>query len=366
VLERTANAIEEARGGKKSKGFKFPNAKSFPWQSLAHPLLQQMATTSPQESQFMAVFHSSLMDLMQDHTIHGRTLFPGAGFVEMALAAQLQHVSKQAGAGGLGVELRDVVFLEPLDLMEGVKLTCNVVSGEGMEFHKTEDSAVVCTVGQASSLSSMTAAGPSNLAMLRQTCVTAVPGVKERYADLEHMGLHRRQFQTLAEVWRSESKEQLLARLQVPTSSQLYHVHPALLDGIIQLVGFVGSTERDTGMKAFVPATIGQVQLLESLSGRQQRFDDTQGVWAGGQVVDLTARGRVMHFDLFDTATEAVALSLRDFRFAELKPPPPSSALYEVRWTEAQLRHDSVTETPKMLMVLSLPECRSPALSIVT
>ena len=73
VLERTANAIEVARGGKKIKEFTFPNVKSFPWQSLAHPLLQQVKEPRPQESQFVAVFHSSVMGLMQDHTIHGRS-----------------------------------------------------------------------------------------------------------------------------------------------------------------------------------------------------------------------------------------------------------------------------------------------------
>ena len=85
----------------------------------AHPLLQQAIGEEQDDSQFVAVFHSSLMDLMQDHTIHGRTLFPGAGFVEMALAAQLRHMGKRSGGG---VELRDVSFLEPLDLDIGTEL----------------------------------------------------------------------------------------------------------------------------------------------------------------------------------------------------------------------------------------------------
>ena len=46
--------------------------KSFPWQSLAHPLLQQVATPSPHESQFVAVFHLSLMELMQDVQQYGQ------------------------------------------------------------------------------------------------------------------------------------------------------------------------------------------------------------------------------------------------------------------------------------------------------
>ena len=69
------------------------------------------------------MFHATLMELLKDHTIHGRTLFPGAGFVEMALAAA-ESSSKRLGADR-GVELRDVSFRE-LELEEGTVLECDV------------------------------------------------------------------------------------------------------------------------------------------------------------------------------------------------------------------------------------------------
>ena len=82
----------------------------------------------------------------------------------------------------------------------------------------------------------MTIPAASDLASLRERCVESVPEVKERYATLEDLGFHQAQFQTLEEVWRSESGQELVARLQVPDASDRYHVHPALLDGVFQLV----------------------------------------------------------------------------------------------------------------------------------
>eukprot|EP01052_Picozoa_sp_SAG31_P050815 SAG31_NODE_11777_length_999_cov_1.294444_1_plen_310_part_10 len=59
----------------------FPNRKSFPWlQSPPHPLLQQTVDLAEHGTRHTAVFHPTLMELFKDHTIQGRTLFPGAGF----------------------------------------------------------------------------------------------------------------------------------------------------------------------------------------------------------------------------------------------------------------------------------------------
>ena len=64
-------------------------------------------------SEHKAVFHASLMKLFNDHTIMGMPLFPGAGFVEMALAAAAVKLRRQSKAVA-GVELQGVSFLEPL------------------------------------------------------------------------------------------------------------------------------------------------------------------------------------------------------------------------------------------------------------
>ena len=66
----------------------FPKRQEFPWQRPPHPLLQQTQVIEDDGvTRHKAVFHEPLMELFKDHTIQGRCLFPGAGFVEMAVAA---------------------------------------------------------------------------------------------------------------------------------------------------------------------------------------------------------------------------------------------------------------------------------------
>ena len=70
----------------------FPNRKAFPWQTPPHPLIQQTQVIEDDNViRHKAVFHGTLMDLFRDHTIQGRCLFPGAGFVEMAFATAVLY-----------------------------------------------------------------------------------------------------------------------------------------------------------------------------------------------------------------------------------------------------------------------------------
>ena len=137
------------------------------------------------------------MELMNDHTIQGRCLFPGAGFVEMALAATLENLGGKQQA----VELQDVSFMEPFDLEVGKTLICEVSSGGGIEFRAASDeSSVVCSVGDAvSSASSLEEA--NTLAAVKARCAEEVTGIDARYENLALREFHGPQFQTLSQVW---------------------------------------------------------------------------------------------------------------------------------------------------------------------
>ena len=105
----------------------FPKRKAFPWQAPPHPLLQHTQVIEDDGvTRHKAVFHDALMDLFADHTIQGRCLFPGAGFVEMALAAAAAAAQSGREAMDAAVTLRDVTFREPLDLEVGSALVCVV------------------------------------------------------------------------------------------------------------------------------------------------------------------------------------------------------------------------------------------------
>ena len=73
-----------------------------PWRDPPHPFLQRLIPSS--DGTF--VFHSPAAGLMRSliahHVVHGRVVFPGAGYLEMARAA------------ATGKALAGVFFLQPL------------------------------------------------------------------------------------------------------------------------------------------------------------------------------------------------------------------------------------------------------------
>ena len=73
-------------------------------------------------------------------------------------------------------------------------------------------------------------------------CSNEVSGVDERYQVLQSAaGMHGPQFQTVERVWTNDAKDAILARIRVPSDqhSQYYIMHPAALDGALQLVGWM-------------------------------------------------------------------------------------------------------------------------------
>ena len=190
------------------------NRRSFPWGAAPHPLLQRREMIDQDTTAYHAVFHESLMELMGDHTIGGRTILPGAGFVEMALAVAVEeHRTDMAGAAQStsgGVELVGVSFLEPLDLAKATKggsfeathLECEATADGGMVFqygngdkegaHATVKEAHRLTLRNVSDEStSEVAAGAPSLAIVQERCTEEVKGLAERYTTLaEEFGMH--------------------------------------------------------------------------------------------------------------------------------------------------------------------------------
>ena len=136
---------------------------------------------------------------------------------------------------------------------------CEVpADGRDVEFRPAgEPDRVVCSVGRVGTdrTSTPASSSASSLSEARARCVEEVPGVSERYIELEERGFHGPQFQTLSQVWRSAGGDEVVAKLRVPAalSSERYHVHPAVLDGVFQLMGFFSAVEA-AGSKAWVPA----------------------------------------------------------------------------------------------------------------
>mmetsp|Transcript_17589 Transcript_17589/g.25678 ORF Transcript_17589/g.25678 Transcript_17589/m.25678 type:complete len:124 (+) Transcript_17589:1322-1693(+) len=113
IVSGSAAASSEPSGS-------FPNRVKIPWMKMPpHPLLQQTLGIASRGVEIMTVFHEKLMSLYSNHVISGQCLFPGAGFVEMGLAAG----ARMSQGGGInesaGIELSDVSFISPFDIEDG-------------------------------------------------------------------------------------------------------------------------------------------------------------------------------------------------------------------------------------------------------
>jgi acyl transferase domain-containing protein/NADP-dependent 3-hydroxy acid dehydrogenase YdfG/acyl carrier protein len=350
---------------------RFPKRRSFPWRgTVLHPLLQHEAYCGARSAkaaieQRTAVFHESLMQLMQDHTIQGRCLFPGAGFVEMALAVAL-HRASSSGRSSRGVaqeavtvaaELREVAFLAPCDLDLSSELTCIAEPQSGAPPHDgamldfcpsikgaVDSERVLCHVGSATAKNNTNGgfASPLNesLAAVQARCVHPVAGLKQRYAALAEAGDHGPQFQTLEQVWRSSGDNELLARLRVPPDSEEFHLHPALLDGVFQLAGF-------TNLGHAALSDINAVHFVKSMFKGSATVQLPRHLWAHARVTESSAKLLVMDFVVFDGSplfgdcTEVTPmLVVTDARFRPRDRPVTTASLYEAQWTKVLMPLD--------------------------
>ena len=171
-----------------------------------------------------------------------------------------------------------------------------------------------------------------SLSVMQARCTEKVGGVAERYADLARRGYHGSQFQPVSQVWRSAAQDEVLATVQLPEDFERYYGHPALLDGVFQLVGFIRTgTHKVTGGGNVLPSHIELIHMRASI-GREGSAVSAQHVWAHGHA----AQDAGMDMTILQPSG-VVIMSLKGVRFEALEPRPAATALNEVHWPEIPL-----------------------------
>ncbi|MFG2329426.1 amino acid adenylation domain-containing protein [Streptomyces sp. NPDC048604] len=232
-----------------------------------HPLLGRRLETA--EPAWEAALDVESTPYLADHRIQGRTLFPAAGYVEMAT----QAVRALTGATEVvlgDIELRKALFL-PDDAPRTVQLSLSEQSaaftiasagGDGPAVH-------ACGVVRGS-----TSGGTGGGTGRGAGCAAGV--LPERrgehldadacYAALGARGYHYGPaFQGIAEVWRSDGEALALIRPPAVLDGDAagHQLHPALLDACFQALLTAGppaSGEDATGM--LLPLSVDEVRTV--------------------------------------------------------------------------------------------------------
>ena len=372
-FEMIASSIKDARllhQSTLSLSSVFPHRVKIPWpESHPHPLLQHSLPIGSKGTEYSTVFHNKLLELYRHHVVPGSNLFPGAGYIEMCLAAGARMPGRGADNG---VELVDIKFIRPFYLEKDCVMTSSFYNAGGMEFYQERsgvdnDVTKVATISQVNVGISMDNSS-NDMALLEQLRgwkddhTIEIEYVQSRYVRLAELGFHTGPFQTIEAVWLNGTKRSTVGRLRLPDDwshehDAYYCVHPALLDGAFQLSGILMDVS-ESEEEIWVPARISSLRMY-----RQANFQGT--VWARVKLASDGLTGKAFNIDIFDE--HGLLMMVEDFLVSKFQTPEAhlsKSLLHTTKWIESSfpktIQQDTMIPSSFAVVKLSdVAECDS-------
>jgi 1-acyl-sn-glycerol-3-phosphate acyltransferase len=256
-----------------------------------HPLLG--ARTRSARPSWEGLIGDVDTEYLRDHVVQDSIVFPGAGYVELALAAA------ETIEGGVATRLRNVEFIRPLLLSEGeataIQLASDAERGSFEIYSSNAGSATswVCH-----------ARGAIDRLNRREEVTVDLQDLQRRISDEIkpedfYGGLAERNlrygpaFRGVQRLWVNDRQALGLISGAELTDVDKYSVHPALLDAAFQLL--VGAARTDASLasdrRLFLPTQIREALFYQKPG---------QTFWASARlnrVDELTVNGDIRIFD---------------------------------------------------------------------
>ncbi|NUS73212.1 MAG: SDR family NAD(P)-dependent oxidoreductase [Corynebacteriales bacterium] len=247
-----------------------------------------------------------------DHTIGAQVLFPGTGFLELALA-----VGARVGMPGIA----ELTLREPLVIPTGeaVSVRLSVTNARAFAVY-SQDAAGNWTKHATGEL---TEQDPQGASLEQWPPIGAVPvEIDNFYEDIAELGYHYGPaFQGVRRIWRDGAE--LYAEVQLPDAATRgpngYGLHPALIDAVLHTIG---ASDADFS-RAMVPF---------SFSGVSAHRTDVTTLRVHMRPIDETTYA----IDLCDEQGVPV-LTVRALAIRPVKTQSSSGALYQQQWNEITL-----------------------------
>lgn len=271
-----------------------------------------------------------VLPYLEDHRIQGATVYPGAGYVEMGLAA----ARSAFGAGSYALE--DIAFRRALFLPDGetptVQLVLNPEAAAFEIYSQPRREGAAWTLHATGKLRRLPAQAALRieLATIQQRCAEELDA-QDCYRHFQEKGFEYGPcFQGITRLWRGNGEA--LAQIQLPAmpsaGDAAYQLHPALLDACFQVLIAVDPTSADGSSQGFLPVGIERVQVY-----RQPE----QQIWSHARIVEGQSGGFSGDILLLDAAG-AVLVEIQGFQVQALDQMPSTPAerlddwLYDVQW----------------------------------
>jgi polyketide synthase PksN len=200
--------------------------------NAVHPLLGEMHSNPNQDIFFMGEMQLTNLPYLKDHQVFGYTIFPGAGHMELMLAAGVNSLGKQT------IQLSNVSFESPLSFPRGKPVPTQILmveteKGYEVNIYSMKESLTWTFHAKGIVKASVQLPPDINLSAIWPRCKTPVD-TNKLYQRLDKNGLHLGTcFQTLNTIFTGD--HEAIAELKLSVSAKGYSAHPALLDGCLQL-----------------------------------------------------------------------------------------------------------------------------------
>jgi myxalamid-type polyketide synthase MxaE and MxaD len=280
---------------------------------------------------------------MADHQVQGRAVFPGAGYVEMALAAAREVY----GEGRLVIEALSFEWMLALGESHERRVQASLMEERGHRASLTVSSRdeetgewvrhVRATVREGGEEPAQLSEPPR---FMLERCPTEISGTSH-YARANARQIHYGPaFQGVERIW--VGTDEALGRVRLPEAAgdpSAYHVHPALLDACFQVcMALIGE-----GEGTFVPVEIAHFQVHQR-SWREAWVRATPSVASPGahgrMAVDLAVVDDGGHLLL-----EVVGLQVQRLAHA-VAADPYAGCAYTVVWRPKPLAAAGGSDVP--------------------
>ena len=299
----------------------------------AHPLLGNALSLADDSSttRFQNFVDQDSPSWMSDHEVMESVVMPGAGFVEMAIAAVQGKLQT--------FELSNIRFERPLNLIGRTEVQTVLKSSS------TDDSQVMNLESHAKSpgnenwskhfsaeqIKSIEA--PSDYPKLEELKqrIQEPTDVSELYEFLASIDLtYGSQFQTIDSLWTSD--EEILVKLVDESVPFGYHVSPTLLDGALHSLAIGLSRE---GNEMFLPVGIKQLRYYAPVE---------QEVWSHAKWLVNEGPTRTANLSLYSPSGELLVeieeLTVQRIdrsSMRRLKPSAGDPLVHTMRWQKSRL-----------------------------
>jgi acyl transferase domain-containing protein len=335
----------------------------------AHPLLGHRLVAAVREQVFESQLSANRPATLADHKIQGKVIMPGAAYLEMALAAG-------TALHGKPWCVRDMSLVEPLLLDKTPKVVQTVVTPEGPHAASIRVVRIATSEAESEPEFATHAVGHIEAPTEIKLQVVDVASLRARFTGEARDSAWRKEalrksglepgptFSWLDLHW--TNPDEALGQVRLPRDADRagqFHVHPGLLDTVLQLLGSI-LPGAGTGIDAYVPMAFKRLQC----------FGIPQGaLWALATLTSFDGKLAVGNIELIDEQGQVVltleGASLRRVSrdwISRLAAGPLPDWCYELAWTAQPLSAAAVEETavePGRWLIFDSPDGTGAALA---